>query len=218
MAFVFLLFNRKTRVIAVIGGILFHTLTGLILRIWFPPVFWMYAFFINWGKLFQRFLPTTNVIEESTSSLLQNRLMIALTGTLLFFNSVCGFASIYSYPFTSFPGYTTIYPSEIGVLFIEVKDPTAGWTSIDSILKKEGYRRENNTAFEQKIIDIYASGSIPEDEIKVYWDFLQAGVKPLKRIGHLRFYHQKIALHPKAEVRVLQQSLILEFQSDSLHH
>ena len=218
LAFVFLLLHRKTRIIAIVGGLVFHTLTGLLLRIWFPPVLWMYAFFIPWGALVNRFFPHAAAVRPIGSSDLLNRGALIIAGVLFFFNSICGFVSIYSYPFTSFPGYTTIYPSEIGVLHIEVQDAEGNWINVDRILEMEQYRRENNTSFEQQIIEQFESDSIAEDEMRSYWHFLQAGVEPLRKMSSVRFYYQRIILDPNAEMSVVEEVLIFQLSDKESSH
>lgn len=209
MAFPFLLLHERTRKFAVIGGISFHVVTGLVLRIWFPPVLFMYIFFIDWAKLF-RIKGDLVRSAESSSLSLNNRLAIFVTVVLLVGNSICGFLSVYSYPFTSFPGYTNIYSDEFKLLRIDVLGDDGDWHNVDDLLALTDYRRENNTTYEDQILEAYLNQMPVRSKVDSYWKLLSDNVPQLREVKGYRFTYQLVPLHPDRSGEVLSESLILE--------
>lgn len=208
LSFFFLLFDRRTRWFVVIGGLVFHTLTGLLLRIWFPPVLFMYVFFIDWGFLFRSLETKIPAAEADRMLNIRQKLSATVASVLFVGNVICGFLGVYSYPFTSFPGYTNIYSSQLAQLYIEVETAPGNWTDIDQILKKTDYRRENNIPLENALLDAHRSKKLSAYAVEQYWNFLQAGVIELKAVNHIRFEIRTTDLNPKAEQKVLNSELI----------
>lgn len=205
IAYIFLLLTKSTRWVAIVGGLIFHVITGLTLRIWFPPVLWMYVFYVNWAGLFGL---SNRATVAPWSQAVRNRMMIGVTATLFFFNSLFGFAAIYSYPFTSFPGYSQIYSGELEVLVIEMRTGNGQWQNIDLVLEKANYRREDNTPYEQGIIDKYQSAEPVNKEIRQYWKLLCSNVSELSLADQYRFKVQLVPLHPDRKGEVLSEEEI----------
>lgn len=136
--------------------------------------------------------------------------MIGAACILLFFNSICGFLAIYSYPFTSFPGYTTIYSDQFAQLYIEVQTPEGQWIDVEDILKHQNYRRENNTPYEDGVLGAHEINATDTFDIEQYWILLRSGVKPLRKYNRYRFYRRMINLSPNAAERVEGQELIYD--------
>lgn len=200
MAFMFLLFGKKTRTVAVIGGISFHVITGLTLRIWFPPVLWMYVFFIDWSRLFRvkRSLESVN----STNNNILRKSLVALFIILFSGNVLCGLFGVYSYPFTTFPGYETLYDDNLDILVIEFENDQGNWVNVNEVLKDEDYRREDNAPYENDIINTYNQRGDYELLINNYWNLICARVPSLRSKHVLRFSIANIPLNPleKGEV------------------
>jgi len=54
ISFVFLIFSRKLRLLAPLGGLVFHTMTGLFMRISFNSLLRCYIAFFDWYAIFHR--------------------------------------------------------------------------------------------------------------------------------------------------------------------
>ncbi|MBI1286585.1 MAG: hypothetical protein GC178_03310 [Flavobacteriales bacterium] len=195
MAYIFLLLTDKTRWVAISGGVIFHTLTGLTLRIWFPSVLGMYVFYFNLGRVFPKWRAASGHTVCFKLGL-QSKLMIMVTSILFFFNSIFGFAAIYSYPFTSFPGYTRIYGDELKFVIIEMKNEEGVWVNVDDALSRAGYRRESDTPYEDAIINAHNKGGSVESEVVTYWKLLCSSVPEVNRARAYRFKIRSEPLHP----------------------
>lgn len=200
LAFIFLLFTRKTRKIAVIGGISFHVITGLTLRIWFPPVLCMYIFFVDWASVFP--VKKSLKSDEPASKNVMQISLIVLFSMLVSGNVLCGFLGVYSYPFTTFPGYNTLYDDNLDILVIEFENDHHNWVNVNEVLKEEDYRREDNTPYENEIINTYYQRGDYEFLINNYWKLICARVPSLRSKQNLRFSIANIPLNPLEKGKV----------------
>jgi predicted DCC family thiol-disulfide oxidoreductase YuxK len=53
LSFIFLIFSKRLRVMAPLGGLAFHSVTNLFMKIWFWNLQGCYAAFVNWSALFR---------------------------------------------------------------------------------------------------------------------------------------------------------------------
>jgi hypothetical protein len=106
MGFVFLIFSRRTRYLAVAAGIMFHNMTNMALVISFWFLQGLYVVFIPWDRLLK--LRTTNTVESKSPSVLPRQLVWMGTA-LLAVNIAFGITRRESgWPFACYP--TFAYP------------------------------------------------------------------------------------------------------------
>lgn len=105
--FIPLLFNKKTRVIAIFMGIGFHVGTWVFMNIFFIVVVLSYASFINWHR-FSWFKD----VKSSTETTKGNPLVQWIGIGLIAFNILFGFGKWNSWPFTVYPTFDAIVAEE----------------------------------------------------------------------------------------------------------
>ncbi|MEM7104611.1 MAG: HTTM domain-containing protein [Bacteroidota bacterium] len=203
---IFLLF-KSLRWVPIFGGILFHITTGLLMKIWFPPVLLMYIFYVNWDKVFSIKMPTFS----ASNRLFWFHPMIVTGFTLLVFNSIFGLLGIYSYPFSSFPGYSNIIETKIETLYIKGYQGNDQVIDINHLLKKENYRRENDTYYEGRIIEAWKLEANLNRAVTTYWAFLEDHVTSLKEIEKVEVYFQVVSIIPDKSGNPLHSEKIFEF-------
>jgi len=131
LSFFFLIFDRRTRLLAAVGGLLFHTMNGLFLQI----PFWMlqpyYLTFIDWHAVLAR--PGKHSESDTPRRSPQRErswcTAIATVGTvLLAANVVCGIRHISSWPFACYPTFDSLPPARVDEIFLEVdRSGTKTW-------------------------------------------------------------------------------------------
>lgn len=105
LGFVFLIFFRRTRVIAVLAGIGFHISTGLTMDIWFTGLTIFYVMFVEWDPVLERLAFRDRPWSTDGPTDLRNS-PIALTGVLLFGIVAAGFGrQIDGWPVASYPDF-----------------------------------------------------------------------------------------------------------------
>ena len=111
--FIFLVFNRRTRIPLALGGLFFHWATGAFMGIAFWELRWFYVVFFDWAKLLR--LQPVQAERASAQSLLPVRVM---GYGLSFVMIVCGFTYFDSWPFAVYP--TFAYLAQPKVTAVEV--------------------------------------------------------------------------------------------------
>ncbi|WP_436795775.1 HTTM domain-containing protein [Actinospongicola halichondriae] len=109
LGFVFLVFNRRTRPLAVIAGLLFHCSTGMTMGIWFTGFTIFYVAFIDWDSHLGRIETGRGAQRRRPSPPDQHRpalVAITLTGLLVFGVLAAGFGrEINGWPVASYPDF-----------------------------------------------------------------------------------------------------------------
>jgi hypothetical protein len=123
ISFVFLILFRRSRPLAVAGGLLFHFSTRIFLRISFTELVWCYVAFVDWyaiGDRLRRYwrrddafalLPPDEVLNrpDDKRSARRDSSGVAIVGsTLLVVNIICGFADIDTWPVSVYPQFEQI--------------------------------------------------------------------------------------------------------------
>lgn len=105
LGFVFLIFFRRTRLVAVLAGIGFHLSTGLTMDIWFTGLTVFYVMLVDWDPILERL--SSRDCRWSTEEATRTRSSsIALTSVLLFGIVVAGLGrQIDGWPVASYPDF-----------------------------------------------------------------------------------------------------------------
>ncbi len=103
MGFVFLIFTRRTRYLAIAAGIAFHTMTNLVLGISFWFLLGLYVAFIPWDRLFN--LPARSEVDSRLPASLPRQLVLMGT-VLLALNIALGITRReHGWPFACYPTF-----------------------------------------------------------------------------------------------------------------
>jgi len=118
LLFIVMIFNDRTRYLAVVGGLLFHFSTKVFMFISFMSLQVCYVFLIDWYSLYRRIFPNKENDESTLGvaphGLLPLKSLPFLVGVFfIFINSVCGVLRIDTWPFGYYPVFSGIKNSEI---------------------------------------------------------------------------------------------------------
>jgi hypothetical protein len=113
LSFVFLVLSRRTRWLACLGGLAFHTGTRLLMRIHFGELMACYAVLVDWHDLWQRLASRLGRRDASTTGgaepVRRTGPAVAWTGSaLLLANAACGAFRIDSWPVSVYPRFDTV--------------------------------------------------------------------------------------------------------------
>jgi hypothetical protein len=115
--FIFLLFQKKARVFAVILGLIFHLATFWLMHINFIYLLLCYVIFIDWDNVFKYFRKITAPAFVAVSpSLSQSKWLLSVGFILIGANVVAGIFKINSWPFSCFPTFENMVGNETQVL------------------------------------------------------------------------------------------------------
>jgi len=158
MSFIFLLFDKKWKWVAIIGGLIMHNILGYFIYISFfflLQVF--YVFFFDFSFLIKK-----GIVRESVRySKKAFNFGIIIIGFNLFF----GMFNINSYPFSSYPAYSAIIDKDLKILEFECQNQM---TNLE-IGKRNDFRWEDYGWLEYNLIRDYEIGKDVRDEIQNYW-------------------------------------------------
>lgn len=234
LAFPFLIFKFRHRIIAITGGILLHKSAGYFMKIAFLNLQILYLCFVNMDWVFHKFSLAKRKIQEAFfkikipkgkqenyfESILSNQKKIAIPKygnavlwlgiSLLSLNSFCGLFAIHSYPFSAYPSYSDLVTSEIEMLHFEGHTDTGEEIDILKEAKIVHFRRENFTIFEENIISDHKNKKSTEKQILNYWKLWYLNVPVLQEITHLKVYYQKTPLKPEERTKLIINELIFD--------
>lgn len=127
LSFVFLVFSRRLRPLAVAGGIAFHALTYLQMRIDFGELLACYVVFFDWEEILRRVFPRRPRTEASAGAARADPRLgwVTVVGSVLVAaNLYCGVRRIDSWPFSHYPRFSRIR-SEPTTTYLELSKTDA---------------------------------------------------------------------------------------------
>lgn len=143
--FIFLLFNKTTRTIGIVSGILFHLGTLFFMKIFFVVLLISYAAFlpIREAKTHEEVPIQTSLFKSWT---------MRIGWVLLIVNSIFGIGRIHSWPFSVYPTFDTLVPTETTQLLITVEYNHSS-IEVDKEFLRETFQSERYRSLENEIIN-----------------------------------------------------------------
>ena len=158
LLFVWFIFNRKTRFIAALAGIIFHLGTFAFMNIFFVTLVIAYVSFINWEKLLPQM--TSNSIE-SIEDKMSASIGIKIIGGLLIIGNLCfGVFKINSFPLTVYPSFDTITEDYTKTLSFSYADEEGQVFFLDKEILKKVYSSERYRNMEYQIIQAFENENL----------------------------------------------------------
>lgn len=156
--FIFWLFNKSTRLLGVVCGVLFHLGTLLFMNIFFVTVIIAYTSFIPWiGRRKQSETTTTEAKNERNLTM---RIGLTLFAILI----LHGIGRIHSWPFSVYPTFDTLVETHSTTINYELVFADREIYLFDKNQIKEIYRSERLHSLEQQMIQNYSQNKIEELE------------------------------------------------------
>ncbi|NCA20072.1 MAG: hypothetical protein EBS86_02905, partial [Crocinitomicaceae bacterium] len=146
MIFIFLLFDKKWKWIAILGGLIMHNILGYFIYISFfflLQVF--YVFFFDFNFFVKR---SSEKIEESVN---YSKLAFNFGIIIIGINFLFGIFNVSSYPFSTYPSYSAIIHKDLKILEFECQNHI---TNLE-IGKRNNFRWEDYGWLEHNIIRDY---------------------------------------------------------------
>lgn len=161
MTFIILLFNKKWKWVAVIGGLLMHNILGYFIYISFfflLQVF--YVFFFDFSFLVKK---QKEIVRESVS---YSKKAFNFGIIIIGFNFIFGMFNINSYPFSSYPSYSAIIKKDLKILEFRCDNRQTNLI----IGKQNNFRWEDYGWLEYNLIRDYEAGKNVKNDILNYWE------------------------------------------------
>lgn len=157
--FIFWLFNKSSRTIGVIAGILFHIGTFIFMNIFFVVLLIGYVSFIPWHRL-TRQTEDEPLNEKFDRTNIGMRIGIALIVVLTLF----GVGRIHSWPFSVYPTFDTLVPTNTRSIKYDLVFVNQEKIEFDKEQIKEIYQSERFHSLEQQIIENHDNNSVKDME------------------------------------------------------
>jgi hypothetical protein len=183
--FVFLLLKPATRIFAFLGGLSFHNLSAYYMYISFYNLQHCYIFFLHNVRRVMSTPAPPNLAWDNLKW--KQAPTVFKIGLVIFsLNFLCGFFSIHSYPFSSYPTYSALVSDEIDLMHFIGFDEQGQEIMVLEEAQKAHFRREDCTIFETQIIEAWKTNSELESLIENYWQLWCANIPALNKITHLK--------------------------------
>jgi hypothetical protein len=211
--FIFLLLKPATRLLAVLGGLSFHNLSAHYMYIGFSDLQYSYITFLHKIRRPFAFAPAPAPSQQSIWKNLKwsTTSMAFRIGLVVFsLNFLCGFFSIHTYPFSSYPTYSALVPDEIDLIHFVGFDEMGTEIDILAEAQKARFCRENCTIFETQIIEAWKNGQPVDTLVKNYWHLWRSNIPVLSEVKHLKVYYHRTPVQPERRQEYIINTLIYE--------
>ncbi|HKK76325.1 MAG TPA: HTTM domain-containing protein [Saprospiraceae bacterium] len=211
LLFPFLLIKPATRLFATLGGLSFHNLSAHYMYIGFYNIQHIYiAFLHNIKRVFSRYAQADK--HASWEELKwKNTPTVFKIGLVVFsLNFLCGFFSIHTYPFSSYPTYSALVSDEIDLIHFVGFDKTGAVVDILAEAQKADFRREDCTIYETNIIEAWKNDRPVDTLVKNYWHLWRSNIPALFEVKHLKVYYHRTPVQPERRQEYIVNTLIYE--------
>ena len=228
--YLFLLFSRRALPLAALGGLSLHWAAGYFMYIPFYQLQQSYLVFINWNwlraKLKKKPLPAEDLAIDTKANVKQifskigseNRRILAVGCLLIFANAICGFGSIHSWPFSSYPSYSAMAKGTTNEVLWQPVDAQGNRLDAGALGIKANFKKESFTIFEDNISALARSDSKAEliQEIEAYWEIWQLNVPALQTAKKVEVYLITTSVDPDKRTEELDRIHLHSFQNSSI--
>lgn len=195
--FPILLIQKRLRWIAVIGGLFMHNLLGYLIYISF--FYWIQVFyivFIPWNSIIKSVKNNIDFNKINSKRIMGFKLYIPLI--LFILNFLAGVFYINSYPFSTYPSYSSIVPNTTKNFMYVLNDYNLKDLNIKEEAKKTIFRWENFSRIETPLIDKYDNSSILDSQAVInQWKRWKEGVPVLQSVDSVDVYFVHLYLNPE---------------------
>lgn len=183
LSFIPLIFNKKTRMLGGLIGIVFHVGTFVFMNIFFIVLVWSYLSFVNWNKI--SFLRERSIDQIHFSSTFGYTLTKWIGITLIISSIVFGLGKWNSWPFTVYPTFDGLVEEETKHLIYTTKTTlgeeielsnsplhlefsSARYWNIEHNIIQASQENKLDTMLMNHLVSIYSSKSETISEVSIY--------------------------------------------------
>jgi hypothetical protein len=213
------LFHRRFKYVSIAGGLLMHNLINAFMYIGFRELQLQYIVFLNFEKalLFLKKsipkLPVEDKINVTNSSL--RTMPVVVSFFILGMNFIFGLFQISSFPFSVYPTYVEIIPSEKEYLHYSVVDAGKETVDVWDLGKKSNFNWESFTRLEYAIIRKYNETSkVDTQAVYNQWKWWTTQLPQLKDIDSIDVYIYKRSLNPDSAKIILDKRYLLRLHAE----
>lgn len=219
VSFIFFLFFRKIRYVAIIGGLLFHSLTNIFLKISFYGLQICYVIFFDWTFLYNwysRYILKNDLPSNSNSSIPIKQIPYAavIVGSLLIVGNVyAGIGNnVNSWFFACYPTFQKVMrESSIPILSIQTAKDDGKFEEVhpDAMRKISGqYQYARFLSLTYKIIE-----AKDESKFRALWSQVKQSDPSLKDVIQVRIYQYVVSTIPEEKLNEpISQRVLFEYK------
>jgi len=215
-----LIFHPLLRVGAFFSGNAFHRVTDHYFYIYFDQLVRLHSSYINWHWLFLKVKKLLGIkrgpqpdkyhhqqFKAEQPNFKALRPLLIVGGFLVLINGTFALFSIHSWPFSSYPIYSTVFSDTIDVIAFEAVDGNGQPVAVKAVGKQQEFRWENIRPFEQEIIAAHEAGdsALVQQKLVRYWDLWRTKVPLLQSVTRVNLSIEKHSLHPDKSDQVFGQ-------------
>lgn len=221
--FPFLVLSRRWRWTAFAMGLAFHWSVAYFMYIGFFDLQVSYLLVVNWAAVwtFVRHRGHTRTVVAEPVSWRGNRDYVRLLvfGTLLWgVNFVCGVFRVHSWPFSSYPTYSSLVPGTQHYIYFEALDRQGTAVDVDGMGRAAGFRKESYTPIEDRIQEnVAAHDSLAmKNNVARLWRIWAANVPGLGEVRTVKVWLRETPVQPGRQNRLLKNEYLLTFTPQDL--
>lgn len=206
LLFIFFLFSKKTRWFALLGGLSMHWGATYFLNLSMGDMQFMYLSIASVLVLSKK--RESNIIIDIKANYFNAPMIIGI----VFFtvNSIFGFFNISSWPFSSYPSHSSNIQNTFTRVEFEIQKNGLKRTDIDSIGKKNGFRKDNYYSISDDIIQAKLKGDTLaiNDNIKLLWNNWRLNNPELRNVVKPEVYIIETPIDPEKKNIIIRKEKI----------
>lgn len=215
--FFFLILSPIGRIIAFIGGLSMHNIINYFMYIGFQDLQRTYVALIDWAGVKKLFKPAPQVPATfPLKTLLQQssyKLVLAAGLFLFSINFIFGLLRIHSWPFSSYPTYSTIVPDSHTYIYFAAYDSMLQKVDVYKAGKEAGFRMESFTPIEDRISENLRGNDTAMLRINTakLWKIWVANVPELERVDSVTMYLRNSPVAPDKAHTILKETYLVSY-------
>ena len=152
LLFIFFIFSKKYKWLAVAGGLSMHQMATYLMNISFADLQFLYLSFLD-VRLFKSNSNANDDACKSDVKLDAGSRATLIIGAIYFaFNSLFGFFNIDSWPFSCYPAHNSDVAQTYKRVEFEINSGVGYAIKVDSIGRKNNFRKDNYFAIDEKVV------------------------------------------------------------------
>jgi len=218
IGFIFLIFMGRLRYIGVVGGILFHNMTGMFMKINFKSLWYCFVIFFDWSFLYRWYFKILYGKEENYSAseiprIKYNTTIVSIVGALLIFGNVyAGFGNyVDSWFFSCYPTFQYVKSTpQTSIISIETSYGNGEFEKIDEKVIRSISDKFQYARFYRMVWMIIREGD--DDKFMALWEVMKLDNPKLNKVKSIRFFEERVTTLPNlAHINPIKRKLLAEF-------